>query len=291
MKNVSTSKSSSIRDIENKYGINLTTCTRGQLDALTSKYSTTSSIHKLDDLMLNTKQFDINNMSDIERANLKYLVMSTDEVSNLISKKAKSVYYKAKNTRIRSVMSYNDFYQVCAYKLLLNDGILKFNSNYKLDPAMHCWFTRVAMWKSYKKVTDPDEITILDKPCNDDNDTTIGDLILKDSSTCDASCFDTELRIKNILNNMDKTPNNRIIIKAGNTSLPMSEYNIAKLFIVYDIGKKELSKMMYNVTNNKLVSNQIFNKFYKQTMMHIANLLNKEANDIGETFNINEEDL
>ena len=33
----SKSKSSSIRDIENKYGINLSTCTRHQLDLLTSR--------------------------------------------------------------------------------------------------------------------------------------------------------------------------------------------------------------------------------------------------------------
>ena len=288
----SASNSKSIRDIENKYNINLTTCSRKDLDLLTSKFSNNRKIKKLDDLMINTRLFDIKNMTDIERANLKYLVMSTEEVSDLISKKAKSVYYKAKNTRIRSVMSYNDFYQVCAYKLLLNDGILKFNGNYKLDPAMHCWFTRVAMWKSYKKVTDPDEITILDKPCNDDSDTTIGDLILKSDFDKDESFnIDYEFRVNNILSNMEKTPNNRISIKVGDVSIPMSEYVIAKLFIVYGIGKKELSKMMYNNTNNKLVSNQIFNKFYKHTMLHIADILNKEAATVGETFSINECDL
>lgn len=292
MKNISTSKSSSIRDIENKYGINMTTCTRSQLDALTSSSSRSKIITKLDDLMINTRQFDLDNMTDIERANLKYLVMSTDEMLNVINKKAKSIYYKPRNARLRFLMSYNDFYQICAYKLLLNDGILRFNANYKLECAIHCWFDRVAMWKSYKKESVADEVTILDKPCNDDNDTTIGDLILKDDDDYSEKLeFDAKLRINSILNDMDKKPNNRIVIKAGSTVIPMSEYNIAKLFMMYGLGKKELSKMMYNTTNNKLVSNQIFNKFYKQTMIHIAELLNKEANEIGETFFINEDEL
>ena len=90
---------------------------------------------------------------------------------------------------------------------------------------------------------------------------------------------------------MDKTPNSRIVFKANKTVIPLSEYTLAKLFMVHQLGKKELSKMMYNTTNNKLVSNQIFNKFYKQTMMHIAQLLNKEANECGETFFIDEESL
>ena len=61
--------------------------------------------------------------------------------------------------------------------------------------------------------------------------------------------------------------------------------------MVHKLGKKELSKMMYNTTNNKLVSNQIFNKFYKQTMLHIAELISKEANSCGETFIIDENEL
>ena len=75
------------------------------------------------------------------------------------------------------------------------------------------------------------------------------------------------------------------------SNVPFSEYTLAKLFMVHQLGKKELSKMMYNTTNNKLVSNQIFNKFYKQTMLHIAELISKEANSCGETFNIDESEL
>lgn len=292
MKNVSTSKSSSIRDIENKYGINLTTCTRSQLDSLTSGNSRNKVITKLDDLMINTRQFDLDNMTEVERANLKYLVMSTDELLDTLKRKAKSIYYKPRETRLRWLMSFNDFYQICAYKLLLNDGILRFNANYKLEPAIHCWLLRTAMWQSYKKVSQADEVTILDKPCGDDNDTTIGDLMLKDDEyEIDMFSSDANRRIEHILLEMDKTPSKRIVFKAGDTTIPFSEYTLAKLFMVHQLGKKELSKMMYNTTNNKLVSNQIFNKFYKQTMMHIADLLNKEANEIGETFSINEEEL
>ena len=107
---------------------------------------------------------------------------------------------------------------------------------------------------------------------------------------CDGS-VDSERRIKWILSLMDKTHNNKIVLKANDTTIPLSEYNLAKLFMVYHLGKKELSKMMYNVNNRKLVSNQIFNKFYKQTMLHIIELLNKEANECGETFIIDENDL
>ena len=292
MNNVSTSKSSSIRDIENKYGINMTTCTRSQLDALTSGSSRSKVITKLDDIMLNTRQFDLDNMTEVERANLKYLVMSTDELLDVLKRKAKSIYYKPREARLRWLMSFNDFYQVCAYKLLLNDGILRFNANYKLEPAIHCWLLRTAMWQSYKKVSQADEVAILDKPCGDDTDTTIGDLMLKDDGyNIDEYSGDAERRINQILSCMDKTPNSRIVLKANNTILPLSEYSLAKLFMVHQLGKKELSKMMYNTTNNKLVSNQIFNKFYKQMMMHIADLLNKEANEVGETFSINEDEL
>ena len=292
MSYTSTSKSESIRDIENKYEINLTTCTKAQLDLLTSKNSSHRTIRKLSDLMINCKQFDLHNMTDAERANLKYLVMSTDEVLSLLEKKSKSIYYKPQEARLRWLMSYNDFYQICAYKLLLNDGILRFNANYKLDPAIYCWLLRTAMWQSYRKVTAADEVTILDKPCSDDSSTTLGDLLLNDSSymPCDGS-VDSERRIKWILSLMDKTHNNKIVLKANDTTIPLSEYNLAKLFMVYHLGKKELSKMMYNVNNRKLVSNQIFNKFYKQTMLHIIELLNKEANECGETFIIDENDL
>ena len=292
MKNISTSKSSSIRDIETKYGINMTTCTRGQLDALTSSNSTKKVITKYSDLMVNTHQFDLNNMTDIEKANLKYLVMSTDEVLDTLKRKAKSIYYKPCEARLRWLMSFNDFYQICAYKLLLNDGILRFNANYKLDPAIHCWLFRTAMWQTQHKVSQPDEVAILDKPCGDDDSgITIGDLMLKDDSPIDLSSIDATKRAEWILSEMDKTESKRIVLKANNTSIPFSEYNLAKLFIIYHLNKKELSKIMYNTANNKLVSNQIFNKFYKKTLLHIADLLNKEAIECGETFSINEDEL
>lgn len=287
----SASKSNSIRDIENKYGINLTTCTKGQLDNLTSKHSNNKIITKLSDLMINGKQFDLENMTDIERANLKYLVMSTDELLDTLKNKAKSIYYKPCEARLRWLMSFHDFYQICAYKLLLNDGILRFNANYKLDPAIHCWLMRTAMWQTHKKVSVADEVTILDAPCNDDSNTTFGDLLLKDETEDLNITYDSNFRIDYILSKMDKSTSNRLVLKANDTVVPFSEYNFAKLFIVYNFGKKELSKLVYNKSNNKLVSNQIFNKFYKQMLMHISNILNEEANEIGENFSINEDDL
>ena len=292
MNNMSTSKSKSIRDIENKYGINFTTCTKVQLDELTSKHSNKQIITKYDDLLLNSRQFDLDNMTDIEKANLKYLVMSTNELITTLKKKAKSIYYKSCEARLRNLMSFDDFYQICAYKLLLNDGILRFNGNYKLDPAIHCWLFRTAMWQTYKKVCHPDELCILDHSYNDNNNSsTLGDFILKEDIENDISMFDANQRVNSILSRMDKTKSKRIVLKANNTVIPFSEYSLAKLFMVHQIGKKELSKMMYNTSNNKLVSNQIFNKFYKQTLLHIADLLNKEANECGETFSINEDDL
>lgn len=288
----SVSKSSSIRDIESKYGINLTTCSRHDLDALTSKNSKNRVIKCLKDLMINTRQFDVTNMTDIERANLKYLVMSTDEVLDTLMKKAKSIYYKPRYGRLRFLMSFNDFYQTCAHKLLLNDGILRFNANYNFECAIHFWFDRVAGWKCIHKANIADEITVLDKPCSDDSDTTIGDLMLKDQSyEVDNLSVDADLRINNILASMDKTESNRIVFKANDTVIPFSEYTLAKLFMVHQLGKKELSKLMFNKSNNKLVSNQIFNKFYKKTLLHIAELLNKEANEVGETFSIDADEL
>lgn len=288
----STSKSSSIRDIENKYGISLTHCTRADLDYLTSKNSSNRVIKKLSDLMINTRQFDISNMTDIERSNLKYLVMSTEELLDILQRKTKSIYYKPQEARLRWLMSYNDFYQVCAYKLLLNDGILRFNANYKLEPAIHCWILRTAMWQTHHKVSVADEVTILDKPCSDDTDTTIGELMLKDDSeTSKENSLDTHKRIDWILSEMDKTQSKQIVFKANDTVIPLSEYNLAKLFIVHQLGKKELSKLMFNTRNNKLVSNQIFNKFYKQTLTHIASLISKESLDAGEEFSIDEDKL
>lgn len=285
-------KSVSIRDIENKYGINLSTCTRAQLDALTSNHSKYKVIEKYDDLLLNHRQFDVANMTDIERANLKYLVMSTDEMLDIIKRKSKSIYYKPCEARLRWLMSYNDFYQICAYKLLLNDGILRFNGNYKLEPAIHCWFMRVAMWQTHRKVSVADEVTILDKPCSSESDTTIGDLMLKDvECDLDLNGLDSNYRVNYILSKMDKTQSSHILLKAGDCSIPMSEYAIAKLFLVHKLGKKELSRMMHNAKNGKLVSNQIFNKFYKNTLSHIAELLNGELSDAGESFTLDDENL
>jgi hypothetical protein len=288
----STSKSSSIRDIENKYGINLTTCSRSELDLLTSKYSNKKVITKLSDLMINAHRFDLDNMSTVEKANLKYLVMSTEELLSIFNKIAKRVYYKPREYRLRWLMSLNDFCQICAYKLLLNDGILRFNADYQLEPAIYCWLLRTAMWQSYKKVSRADELTILDEPCGEDNNTTLGEIMLKDNSYEVKACsYESDSRIKEILSNMDKTPSNKIIFKAGETKIPFSEYTLAKLFISHQLGKHELSKIMYNTTNNKIVSNQIFNKFYKRTLIHISKLLNNEAKHIGETFSIKESDL
>lgn len=289
---MSNTKSISIRDIEDRYGINMTECTRAELDALTSDHSKYKTVKKYDDLLLNNRQFDIVNMTDIERANLKYLVMSTEEMLDIIKRKTRSIYYKPQEARLRWLMTYGDFYQVCVYKLLLNDGILRFNGNYKLEPAIHCWFMRVAMWQTHKKVSVADEFTILDKPCSSDTDTTLGDLLLKDeASNSGVDCIDSEYRIRAILNKMSKTQSKHIVLKAGDCSVPMSEYAIAKLFLVYKLGKRELSKMMFNSNNNKLVSNQVFNKFYKNTLTHIAKLLNNELNSVGESFTFNPDEL
>lgn len=283
----------SIRNIENKYGIDLTTCTRKQLDLLTSKNSSTQVITKLEDLMLGMPKFDTDNMSDIEKANLKYLVMSTEEVLETLNRKSKSIYYKPSERRLRWLMSFHDFYQICAYKLLLNDGILHFDANYKLDPAIHCWLLRTAIWQTTPKANVADEVTLMDQSVGEEEGgTTVGELLAKDIvETPSQDKADSDSRINWILSEMDKTPNNRIVLKANNTVIPFSEYTLAKLFIVYQVSKKELSKIMYNTTNNKLVSNQIFNKFYKKTLMHIAKLLNREASYCDESFNINEEEL
>ena len=53
------------------------------------------------------------------------------------------------------------------------------------------------------------------------------------------------------------------------------------------LSKKELSKIIYNKSNCKLVSNQSFNKLYKQMITDIAGILNKESNEAGEQFEIN----
>lgn len=285
----SVSKSSSIRDIENKYSISLTDCSKYQLDSLTSNMSSNRVITKLSDLMINTKQFDLANMTDIERSNLKYLVMSTEEVTNIIKQKASCIYYKPAQTRLRSRMTLDDFYQSCAYKVMLNDGILRFDANYKLEPAIHCWLLRNAMWQSYRRSGQEDALLILDDTTGSDTCHTLLDMIAADEfNVCSV---DYKNRIKLILNKMNKKESGFIVLKAGSIQIPMSEYNIAKLFVKYQLGKKELSKMMYNTKTGKVVSNQIFNKFYKQTLMHIASILGDEAKFCGERFSLNIDDL
>lgn len=292
----STSKSQSIQDIENKYNINLSTCTKEQLNLLTLGNGKKKAIHTLSDLMLNTKKFDLANMTDIERINLKYLVMSTDEVLDVLRRKASSIYYKPAQTRLRSRMTFEDFYQSCAYKVMLNDGILRFDANYKLEPAMHCWLLRNAMWMSYKKAGHEDDMVILDAPVGHGTSgktagerTTMLDLI--SAAGIDPSCIDYKERVSLILSKMSKEASDFIVLKAGNTQIPMSEYNIAKLFIIHHLGKKELSRIMYNTKTSKLVSNQIFNKFYKQTLMHIVCLLQDEAEFCGERFDLDKDEL
>lgn len=286
---VSSSKSQSIRDIENRYKINLSTCSKDQLNSLTSSFSKYKVIHKLSDLMINTNQFDLVNMTDVERKNLKYLVMSTDEVIDILKRKASSIYYKSCQTRLRARMTFDDFYQSCTYKVMLNDGILRFDANYKLEPALYCWLLRNAMWQSYRRSGKEDDLLILDAPINGDSNCSLRDMI--SGAGFNVCSIDYKNRIKLILSKMSKEESSFIVLKAGNTQIPMSEYNIAKLFIVHQLGKKELSKIMYNTKTEKLVSNQVFNKFYKQTLMHISDILKEEANFCGESFSIDSEDL
>lgn len=286
---ISRSNSQSIRDIENRYNIDLSTCNKYQLDRLTSSSSKYKVIHKLSDLMINTNQFDLANMTDTERANLKYLVMSTDEVTDILKRKASGIYYKPCQTRLRARMTFDDFYQSCAFKVMLNDGILRFNAKYKLEPAIHCWLLRNAMWQTYKKSGHEDELLVLDSPMNGDAEFTLLDTV--SSAEFDVCSIDYKNRIRFILRQMDREESSFIVLRAGDTQVPMSEYNIARLFITYNMGKKELSRIMYNTKTGKLVSNQIFNKFYKQTLMRIANIISDEADFCGEKFSINQEEL
>lgn len=282
-------RSSSIREIENKYNIILSDCSHENIDALIKD----RHIEKLSDVMINTHQFDLENMTDIERANLKYLIMSTKEILSILSKHSRCIYKKPINGRLRWLMSYNDFYQICAYKLLLNDGILRFNADYNLECAIHCWIERTAMWQSYHKVGTPDEITVLDKPCSDDSSVTLCDLVSYNEYDDNdyPKSMDVEWRNNYILSQMSITPNSKIVLRGRSVSYPLTEYLLADLIINQDCDKKILSKMMYNTETNKPVSNQIFNKFYKRTIMHIAYLLDKEAKSVGEVFSINEEEL
>lgn len=286
---VSSSKSKSIQDIENRYKINLSTCSKEQLTSLTSSASKYRAISNLSDLMINTHKFDLDNMTDIERTNLKYLVMSTEEVLSVLKRKAMSIYYKPRQTRLRSLMTFDDFYQSCAYKIMLNDGILRFNADYKLEPAIHCWLLRNAMWQTYKRSGYEDELLVLDSPVKGDTGCSMMDLI--SIAGLDPCCIDYKKRIQLVLSKMSREQSSFIVLRAGKTQIPMSEYNIAKLFIIHQTGKKELSRMMYNTKTDKLVSNQIFNKFYKQTLMHIARILSEEADFCGEKFSLNHEDL
>ena len=286
---ISSSKSHSIRDIENRYKINLSTCSKDQLEGLTSSSSKYKEIHKLSDLMINTHQFDLANMTDVERENLKYLVMSTDEVLDTLKRKASSIYYKACQTRLRARMTFDDFYQSCAFKVMLNDGILRFNADYKLEPAMHCWLLRNAMWQTYKRSGHEDDLLVLDSPVKGDPGCTLLNMISTDG--VNVCSIDYKNRIKAILRQASKEESSLIVLKAGNAQVPMSEYNIARLFIMHHMRKKELSKIMYNTRTGKLVSNQVFNKFYKHALMRIVSIISDEADFCGEKFSLNQEDL
>lgn len=280
-------KSKSIRNIENQYNINMTTIKPWQMNCLVM--GKRPIISGFSDLMLGDHLFDIENMTDAELSNLRYLTLSTKEVLTTVERKVKCIYYKPRYARLRFLMSYDDFYQVCMDKLMLNNGILKFNANYKFECAVQFWFDRVAMWKCKHRANVADEVTILDRPCNDDSDTTIGDLMLHDvefeSSELD---LDVDRRVCHLLGEMSKLAMSKtVVLRAGNVTVPLSEYALAKLFVIDHLGKHELSKMMYNVASNKLVSNQIFNKFYKQMIMHVARLVSDECASVGESFAIN----
>lgn len=289
---ISTSKSKTIRNIENNYNFSMTNCKSWFMDKLTNPTEGQPVIKSFKDLMFDDHVFDLENMTEQEITHLRYLVLSMKEVLSTIDKKVKCVYYKPSYARLRFLMSYDDFYQACIDKLLLNNGILKFDANYKFEPAVQFWFDRVAAWKCKHKVKTADELTILDQPCSEDSETTMGDLLpYRELDETNDIELEVNLRINNLLNSMDKTPSNRISFKAGDTTIPMSEYILAKLFIQHHLGKKELSKMMYNNTTKKLVSNQIFNKFYKNTLIHLSELINKEYNEVGGCFSIDSKEL
>lgn len=288
---VSSSNSNSIRNIENTYGFNISKCKHWFMNRLVG-LSGKPVITKLDDLMLGEHKFDIENMTDIEKSNLLYLVLSTKEVVEVVERKIKCIYFKPKYKRLRFLMSYEDFHQICMDKLMLNYGILKFDANYSFDCAVQFWFDRVAGWKCTHKAKTADEVCVLDKKCNEDSSTTVGDLILyKDAEDYGETSLEVDIRINRILDSMDKTKSNRYFIKAGETTIPLSEYLIAKLFILYNFGKKELSKMIYNTLNYKLVSNQCFNKLYKQTLCHIARRIKEESKEAGEVFTFDIDDI
>ena len=199
---ISNSKSKSIQNIESKYEINLSTCSKAQLNSLTAIDSRHRVIKKLSDLMINTNQFDLINMTDIERSNLMYLVMSTEEIVDIIRRKASSIYYKPAQTRLRSRMTFDDFYHSCIYKVMLNDGILRFDANYQLEPALYCWLLRNAMWQSYRRSGKEDDLLILDAPINGDSNCSLRDMI--SGAGFNVCSIDYKNRIKLILSKMSK---------------------------------------------------------------------------------------
>lgn len=274
--------STSINAIESKYKINLTTCSKHQLNSLVSEFNS-NRIRSLNDLMMD-KMFDIEKMSDIERKNLLYLAVSTDEIINILKRKTKQIYHKPINAKLRWMMPYNDFAQLCSIKLLADNGILKFNNSYNLEATLGCWFERVAMWQTGLK--GPTETVYLDKTISNDNKTTLGDIILR----TEENEWDLPL-IDQLLSCMDKTPNRRIVMRAGETEVPMSEYILAKMFMLYHFDKKMMSKMMFNKDTNNLISNRMFLKFYKGMMLHLAEIINKEYSYAGERFTLDEDEL
>lgn len=275
-----------------------------------------NNIRKVSDLMIGSHQFDIENMTRTEKDNLKYLVLSTDEIKKIMNKHVRSIYLNSKSWRLRDVMSYEDFYQTCFYKLLLNDGILRFNADYSLECAINCWICRTAMWKAYKKVNEGDLVCVLDMPIrgSENAPVTVGDIIMganvegiyginkdplydcndyqsltvKDPSNIKE---DSKRMIKLILSKMDGTPNRRLSVRTKDVHAPLSESLLAWLIVEGGISKKELAKMIFNDETDKLVSNQIFNKFYKHTILHIAKVIDQESKKYGETFSIDEAEL
>ena len=277
-KSVSESKSQVIRAIRDAYGVDLATASKTELRLLASETSRYHRISSLSDLMLGFRKFDIENMNTKERDNLKYLVLSTKELSDLIDTKSRVVYYKPCEMRLRRLMSYQDFRQSCYYKLLLNDGILKFDANYRLDPAIYCWVLRNAIWLSKRKATDTDEVAILDAVYKDTKYTYADILLKEEASEMNTEAMDTMNLVKVITDRLDKTESNRISLRImDNCYTPYSEYAFAIMYIKFGLSKKEMSQVVVNSRTLKPVANQIFNSLYKRMITDVADIYNEET--------------
>lgn len=288
-KNFSQSNSQVIRAIRETYGVDIASASKAELRLLVSENSRHHRISSLSDLMLGFRKFDIENMSTDERNNLKYLALSTKELSDLIDTKSRIVYYKPCETRLRRLMSYQDFRQSCYYKLLLNDGILKFDANYRLDPAIYCWVLRNAIWLSKRKATDADEIAILDAVYKDTR-YTYADILLKDEAVeMDTESVDALNLIKVITDRLDKTKSPRIRLKVmENCYTPYSEFVFAVMFIKFGLSKREMSQIVVNSRTLKPVANKIFNNLYKKMVTDVADIYNDET---GSSFRLDPSEL